>query len=309
MIVSPDKSLKVDPVVFDIIKHIKSEIPLVPITRLENFQFNTDLLNLDRYIILNFCEFDWNFEWDTTPVFGKNVHSFREKFIGDEWSRLIEFVDNRSPILTFQRELLKKDVRENILPIEFPAFNEIPEIESKEKFNSRPLELFYNWGLSNPMRPKLQGDIWHGMSKYGYALCDNLSHPTFDNFLNYEKGRRWLSVNSQWHSRYKIADILKINGMSKLSVSLFGSGRKCFRNTEASVNSLMVMPEDNFAWTYEWVDGYNCIKFKSDDYVEELNRYSQEDHYISYVYGVNTCKKYYLPNYISHLEKIIRECV
>ncbi len=305
MIISPDKNLKIDPVVFDIIKHIKCDVPIVPITRLENYEFNPDLLNLDRYIIFNFCEFDWNFEWGTTPIFGKNAHSFREKFVGDEWSKFIDFVDNRSPLLTFQRELLKKDVRKNILPIEYPAFNEIPEVESKDKFNNRPIEVFYNWGLSNPSRPKLQGDIWHGMNKYGYALCDNLT--TLGNFFEHEKGTKWVSVNTQWHSRYKVEDVIKINGLSKLSVSLHGSGKKCFRNMESSLNSLMVMPEDNFAWTHEWEDGYNCIKFKTDDYVEELNRYSQEDNYISYVYGVNTCRKYHLPNYISHLEKTIRQ--
>lgn len=305
MIISHCKSGRIDNVVFDALKGIQSEIPIVVVTRLDDYVFNDDLLNLDRYIIANYCEFDWNFPWGTTPIFGKNAEQFRDKFPGEEWGKFIEFVNSRSPILTFQRELLKKDVSKRVIPIDYPATNEIPPIETREQFENRPIEVFYNWGLSNPMRPKLQGEIWLGSNKYGYSVLDNL--PNINLYLKNEPGRRWLSVNTQWYSRFEMKDVLAVQGLSKLSVALFGSGRKCFRMTEASVNSVMVLPEDNFAWTFEWVDGFNCIKFQTDDWVGELNTYSTSDIYDIYKRGVETCRKYHTSNYKNYVEKTIKE--
>jgi hypothetical protein len=299
MIISANKN-NIDHVVYDVLKGVDSPIPIVVVTRTEDFEFNDELLNLDRYVIADYTEYGWNAPMKSTHIYGQNTYSdeYAHLFIGEQWQKLHNFFRDRRCALYFKREILEKDVRDWLKPIDYPAFNQVPEIETKEQFESRPIEVFYNWGLSNPSRPKLQGDIWHGMNKYGYALCDNLS--TLGKFFEHEKGRKWVSVNTQWHSRFKVEDIININGLSKLSVSLFGSGRKCFRMTEASLNSVMVLPEDNFAAAYEWIDGFNCIKFQTDDWVQELNTYATSDIYSIYKRGVENCRNYELKNYIKN---------
>ncbi len=305
MIISPDKSGRIDPVVYDILKGINSPVPLVPITRLENFVFNEELLKLDKWILVDYSEYGWDYHWFYTPMLGDD-HDKSPFYPGDEWKKMEDFIRDRPPVLTFKRELLKRDATQNVLPIEYPAFNEIPEPQSKEAYDKRPFEVFFNWGLSHPSRPKLHGKIWEGSTYLGYSVCDNLT--ILDKFMVNEHGRKWLTINTQWYARFEMKDILMVNGMAKLSVALFGAGRRCFRHTEASVNSLMVMPEDFFASNFPWISEQNCLKFIGDDWVAQLDKFSQrKDLYPIYVAGVENCRKYYLPDYCKHIENIIKE--
>lgn len=304
-IISVNK-LNLDPVVYDIYKGVESPVPLVVVTRMPDYEFNTDLLSLDRYILVNYSEFDHDFPWNTTPIFGKNAHLFRDKYPGAEWQKFIDFVESNKPIITLQRELKKSDATETVIPVEYPALNEPPEPQSEKDYYDRPIEVFFNWGLSNPSRPKLHGKIFDGSTYLGYSVCDSLNFDRINKFLHHEKGRRWLTVNSPWYDRAEMQDVLTVNGSSKLSVSLQGSGKKCFRTTEASVNSLMVMPEDYFAYQFPWISEVNCLKFIGDDWVAQLDKFSQRKNiYEIYRNGVEHCRKYYLPNYIKHIEKII----
>lgn len=108
MIVSPDKNDQIDGVVYTILKAIPSKIPLVHITKFENFVFNEDLLKLKEYILFDFCEYGAN-SWDRkqTHLFGKNTSDFKW-FKGREWKIFDEFVKSKPPLVYFKRELLKK---------------------------------------------------------------------------------------------------------------------------------------------------------------------------------------------------------
>ncbi len=306
MIISPDKNGTIDPVVYDIIKHIKSDVPIVPITRVENFQFNPDLLNLDRYILIDMEELGWDWDMQATHFYGRTPYLTLENH---EWETFDRFVRDRQPLLYFKRELLSKDVRKNILPIEFPAFNPIPEPQTKSEFGSRLLQVANIWGLSHEGRKRIHGDIWQQAGKHNYIVYDNIA--TINAFLNRESHpSKWLTAYVPWYSRFEMQTVLGISGTSKITTSWPGAGRKCFRHTEASVNSVMAMFDDGIEWTYKWEDQKNCIKCEEGKEIETIVEALRNPYlYDIYREGIKTAEMYYLPNYISHLEKTIREFI
>lgn len=286
--------------------NVNSKVPIVLVSRPNKFIFNEQLKSLDKYVLVDVCEYGWNREFENTHLFGKNTQTeFADLFVGDEWKRFDEFVAEKPPILYLKRELLNKDVNDTILPIEYPAWYEAPPIESKEQFEARPLDVFFSWGYSSEYRRQLHGRIWTEAHKYGYMVCDNLYY--LNGFLQHEENKhKWLTVNIPHFNRHPMNEILGVNGMAKISVSLPGAGIKCFRNCESSLNSVMALSEDKYAWTYDWIPDSNCIRLPKDKEIYWLNSYvTDRDLYEIYANGVETCRKYYLPNYISHLEKLI----
>jgi hypothetical protein len=82
---------------------------------------------------------------------------------------------------------------------------------------------------------------------------------------------KFITLNIPHYSRIDISELMKINALSKLSVSLPGCGLKCFRSTGVSiVNSIIVLPEDNLSYSYPLVHGVNCIKFSTNNDVSGL---------------------------------------
>lgn len=312
MVIIADKQGRSDGSALDMMRMIDSPLPIVLVTWVDGFEFNDELLELKEgeFIIADFVEVGCDFDWEnaTTEI-------YRNKFVGDEWKKFYDF-SFQKPRLVFKRELQKISVDYGYLPIEYPCRNTIPPIQTEEEFNSRPFEVFFNWGLSNPMRPKLHGEIFAKSEDIGYRVCDSFYN--INSFIENEKGhRKWITINTPHYVRFPMEDssqpnnlgiVLQINGLSKLSVCLWGAGRKCFRTTgESPLNSVMILPEDNFAYTFEWVDGVNCIKIQNvkNPFPEIEAATHRTDLYEIYKNGVATCEKYYLPNYVTHIEKII----
>jgi hypothetical protein len=300
-IISPDKSGRIDPVVYDILKGVTSEIPIVPITRLDNFQFNEELRKCDKWIAANYVEFDWDFKWQHgTPVFGKNAHLYTDKFNGDEWDKFIDFANSKPPVLTLQRELLLSDVSETVVPIDYPCWHPVPPTETKEQFDNRLISATNIWGLSHEDRKRVHGEIWVKSGKHNYVVCDNISN--LSPFLQNEQTKsKWVSQNTPWYSRYPMEDIMEITGMSKITLSLPGAGKKCFRMSEASINSVMYKWEDNIAYAYQWEGGKNCITSLPPYEVQSIyDALSYPNLYEIYCEGVEVCRKYFLPTYIEN---------
>lgn len=312
MIVSPDKKGNIDGVVYSIIKDINSSIPLVPITILSDYEFNPELNKLDKYILFDFCEYGWDWDRKETHIFGANTNKFKDKFNGNEWHKFDEFVKNNPAIIYFKRELLIKDYLDSFLhdaiePIEFPCFQPSYPIVTKEEFDKRPIEVFFSWGHSHEARRILHGEIFINAAKKGYGVVDNFTHFN-ESIRDYEKV--WASIYSPYFARIDMPTLLNIQGQSKLSVSLPGAGVKCFRNAESPINSVMVMQEDDLVWSYDWIDGVNCIKIpKNGNAIETIEQALQRDDlYDIYVEGVKTCEKYMLNNYVkNYIEKTIEK--
>lgn len=308
MVIVADAHSRTDGSMHSMLERVKSKYPIVIVSRVDGFIFNKALKLPDKYILVDAVEMGW--DWDSssgTHFFGKNTHKYQNLFGTNEWDKLETFVYKHPPLVYFKRELLKEDATEYYRPIEYPATHSCTQ-HTIEEYNSRPIEVFFNWGLSNPMRPKLHGEIWSKMNNLGYIVCDNLLN--INEFIKEESNpRKWLTVNTPHYARFPVEDILNVNGISKLSVCLWGAGRKCFRTTgESPLNSVMITPEDDMAYAYQWIDGINCVKIKNiDNAVNEIETATRRtDLYNLYVNGRETCAKYDIRQYISnYLEPII----
>jgi hypothetical protein len=311
MLISANKK-GVDNVVWDIFKGVDSPIPIVILTRMPAYEFNTDLLSLDRYIIANYSEYGWDFAWSNgTPIFGKNIDQDRDLYPGDEWSKFIDFVDKKPPVLTLQRELLASDVSDTVKPVDYPNWNEPYPLQTKEQFEKRPISLFNFWGRSNEQRLRVHAEIWLNASQKGHDVCDNIYY--LEKFLteqNEGNGKRWVSLNIPHYARVDVKHILGINGLSKLSLSMPGSGKKCFRHTsESPVNSVMVKQADSLAWSYSWKHNVNCIEARPGQEIEAIEQALQNPAlYYIYREGVALAEKYRPVNYYpDYIEKLIKE--
>lgn len=310
MIVSPDREFKLDGSVLRITEMVNSPVPIVPITRIDGFVFNPELFKLNNYILLDYSELFWYNNNTDTHIFGKNTHKFYEQFPGDEWKKFDEFVAKKPPEIYFKRELNKKDKTDTILPIDYPSWVEPVPIQSKQEYNNRPINVFFFWGRSSEYRVKFHSDVWANSSRNGAAVCDNMYY--LDGFLSQEQSpNKWVTLNIPHYARIDIGQILGVNGLSKLSVSMWGSGKKCFRDAEAPVNSLMVMQESDILHTFEWINGVNCLKVPSAEMeVSVIDEFLKKDNlYEIYLNGVENLNNYRYSNYIPYLEKTIKERV
>lgn len=319
MIISAHKNNYLDPPVYNLLKEINSPVPIVQISSLQDYVFNPSLYELKEWILADFCEYGANdFNDGITHVWGVNIELF-PKAQTEEWKKFDQFVKDNPPALIFKRELLKDCNTENVYPINFPCLWEIPAIQTKFEFESRPLEVFNVWGYSHELRRMLHGEIFINAVKRNRAVIDNFSHLSEE---IKDKRKKWLTVFTPWHSRYDMKDVLSWQGLSKLSVSLPGAGFVCFRHSEACINSAMVMRDDPVRWSYDWINGENCIKFpvgKDADSIRGITGAKQAIETIEealnnpllyeiYCEGVNTCHKYSLHNYVSnYIEPIIKK--
>lgn len=304
MILSADKN-KYSPPEYNVLKNVNSTLPLVLITRLDDYEFNTELLNLKEYVLIDFSELGWDKEFKDSHIFGKNTSDFKYRFDSPEWDKLDGWVKNNPPKYHFIREILKKDITDTVLPIDYPCYATPYPVENREHFNSRPVNVFNFWGRSSEDRVKVHAEFWTHSSVNGASICDNMYY--INKFLNEEHNpNKWVTLNIPHFSRVDIQNIYNINGLSKLSLSLKGCGNKCFRHGESPVNSIMVMEDNGITFAYEWVHGVNCIKFKGDPISAIEQALKRDDLYDIYLRGLENIDKYRIDNYTkNYIEKII----
>lgn len=308
MIVSADKELRIDPVWYNLFKDVNSPYPIVIITKLENYEFNKELYKLDKWVLVCGCEYGWNHPFEATGSHFWGVNTFGQDFgfKGVEWQKFDDFVQSKPPVLFFKRELMQGEETDKILPINYPCWYEIPEIQTKEQFDARPLLFNFVWGLSNERRKDIHGQIWQMSGKYNYVTCDNVNNVPL--FLEKEDNpKKVLTANVPWYARNSMEVITKINELSKISVSVGGCGRHCFRMSESPMCSTMFLWDDGIKYSYPWIHNENCIMSEQgkelETIMEALNNPSLYDVYVN---SVSNCQNYYLPTYIkNYIEPLI----
>ncbi len=307
-----------DGVAYKLCESIDTNLNILLISRQEDLNFNEDVLGLKNlpYVIIDYIENGWDNNFKETLVIGKNTEKF-DFLYGEGWKKLHDFVKEHPPKLYLKRELLKEDESDYLKPIEYPNFQPDYLLQLREEFNNRQIEVLNYWGRSHEARLILHGAIWENSPTKGYTVCDNIYQ--FNHFMHHEKdARKWLSFHIPFYDRQDISQIMKINAMSKLSISLFGCGRKCFRNTgESIVNSICVMPEDGLAYSYPFEHGKNCIKFSINNDVTGLKNewdvigaceeaLKRKDLYDIYLESKKVADWYRVDNYLkNYLEPLI----
>jgi hypothetical protein len=298
-----------DGTAYAVMNRVNSPIPIVLVSRADDFKFNESLLALSGtpYVLVDFIEFGWatSIEKTGTHIWGENTQQF-DFLQTDEWAKFDEWVAFNPPLVTFKRELLSRDVTDALVPIEYPRMVETDyPIDTKEVFNARPISAFQYWGRSNENRLRIHGEIWVHAYKKGFSVCDNIYF--YNDFMHNERGEKWVTLWMPHWSRVPITELLKINGFSKLSLSWPGAGFKCFRTGEAGINSTLTMHKNNYAWAYGFTEE-NCILVDHGKEIEGIEEaLKREDLYEVYRNGIENCSKYKLSRYISeYIEPIIK---
>lgn len=302
-----DRKGRTDGVFHSMLERVGSPIPIVLMSRTAGYRFNEDLLNLDKWILVEGSEHGWNFNLTETHVWGKNTDQFPH-FDDEHYKRFDDFVASKPPLMTFTRELLQKEVTETHLPIDYPCWFHVPDPVSEKEFNNRPISAFYFWGRSHEARPKLQGRMWTEGTERGFSICDNLAF--FDKFMMNEEGRKIVSVHLPHYYRIDIKELLAINNLSKLCLALPGAGIKTFRHVEASYNSVMIKWADNLAWSYPWENSVNCIDTYEGREIDSVSHAMNCGFALYDIYkaGVANCKNYQIDNYIrNYIEPAIQK--
>lgn len=305
MLIVADRKGRTDGPAHRMLEQVNSPIPIVLMARTPGYRFNEELLSLDKYILFEFSELGWDWNFTETHIWGKNTDQFPQ-FESEHYKRFDDWVVGNPPLMTFTRELLKKDVTETNVPIDYPSWFTVNEPVSEKEFNGRPISAFNFWGRSHEARVKLHSRMWSEAVENGFSICDNLSF--LDKFLLNEDGKKIVSVHLPHYFRYDIKELLAVCNLSKTCLALPGAGVKTFRHVEASYNSVMIKWKDDLAWSYPWEDNINCLSvYDGEEILTITTAHDYDDLYEIYKAGVANCKKYQLDLYLrDYIQPIIK---
>jgi hypothetical protein len=244
-----------------------ADVILVPVSWYNDFRFNQALWSTCKpVVIMDFMEI-YGTQKPSSHIFGQAhgdgwnywLDHNRGHPAHDGYDKFHRWVAARQPALQFVRELREVDRSEQFVPIEWPCYLPAWQIEGRAAFNLRPFEVLFNWGMSNRWRPLLHSSIYRLMGEGKIDVIGHWDH--VDAKIN-EPHKKWISIHTPHTNRIHINDIARRQAQSKLTVSMPGSGVACFRSTEALVHTVPVKLIDDKAWSFDWVDGYNCLVLK-----------------------------------------------
>ena len=232
---------------------------IVPISYFENFQFNESLYYISKpIIIIDFMEYFGFLPLGETHLFGRGKLPVNLQG-NTEWGKLSAWVGMSSGqiLAYFKRELFGDCNEPAVHPIEWPCTHPAWPIESKEAFDSRPFEVFYNWGYSNHLRPQMQASIFSLMAAGKIDVISSFDH--IDAKIH-EPQLKWIAIHSPHTHRRPFSEIQLRQAQSKCSISLPGSGVCCFRSVEAPLHTVPVICDYGKRWSIPWEHGYNCLR-------------------------------------------------
>lgn len=276
------------------------DVILVPISTFTDYRFNPKLHDIKKpWVLLDYCELEWNYFdlCNPTLLFGRNAKECR--WLNPHWHPLDDFVRENPPAVYFKRELLAKDATETVRPIDWPVYFGSPELDTEDKFNTRPIEVFFQWGYSSPYRPQLHAAMFDAMATHGLGVISETDH--FHGYFTNPCARTWASIFSPHYARKPITTTQWYQERSKISVSLPGCGKKCFRHGEACWNTIMALHRDGLAWSYDWTHGVNCIRLIPGEEFQDLNAWTKRPELFQiYLAGNETMEKYRKQNYVEN---------
>ncbi len=177
--------------------------------------------------------------------------------------------------------------------------------DTREQFESRPIDIFMVWGYSNEVRPKMMGELLKQAGRFCAHFA--LTGEDLDRALAEKRERIFALLHVPHFRRIHIQQLMQWQAQAKISLSLNGAAKKCFRDAEASYNTVMARQSpDDVVWSFPWKHGENCIGLnipdwdKLGDAVETLwhwLRVEQGRLYDIYLAGVKNNENYHVDNY------------
>ncbi len=231
-----------------------------------------------------------------------------------EYYKLQKFLESKQSQIKiyFKREFYinSPEIPVTIYPIDFIAREPYfwkENVSNIEEFNNRICWISMIWGLSNPTRAILHGEI---IKSYNTEmLCTDE--------IMFEKNSHFGKIAMFYkpcYVRMPFNDMMEIYKQSKIGISLWGSGRKCFRDTEIPFNCVLAIQESNYHYSYPWIHDINCImlpnKILENGYlqidekksIETINNYlgCSDKLYEIYIAGRNNCMNYRMDTYLAN---------
>lgn len=276
-IVSPDSDNWIDPPVASLLRHMDgrvdspsdADVCIVPITYGSHFRFNgLSQLSGRKWVLVDYSEFGWDWNQQCSYLWGNGDRMKRECFGSHpEYQKLQQFILDNPPILTFQRELLRWDVSDRVLPIEYLSWLPVHGNDTKEDFLKRPLDVSYVWSRSHESRMHVHGAIFQTAGKFGYDVISDFSH--VDKAIQDNPSvPKWLSAHVPHYARIDVRDCQNFIRRSKITIAMPGCGVKCFRHGENCGDAIMAMPRNNLAWSYPWTHENSIHLYQDAKYYE-----------------------------------------
>lgn len=271
------------------------ELIFLVITHFDDYQPDYELFERiaasgKKIVVVDYLEYGWD-KLETDHIFGINTEDFINLFACKEYIHLDAFLKANidKVLIYFKRELpLNSKVKApfKILPIDYTGIlrilpKSIPEIpfseydkpQSFEEFNSRPIDILMIYGRSNPSREKLHGEIMKQAHENGWNIITNFSslqHKELSENGKIKQKNLVVLLYQQHFERLPMAACLKLQQNAKITVSLNGCGRKCFRHAEASYNSVMALQENGLQWAFPWI-GVPFIDLPKHELIKDNN--------------------------------------
>jgi len=270
----------------------EADVVLVPISYYGDYKFHDALLSINKPVVV-FDYLEW-FGFATSHLLGKEELP-RNVAEDPEWQKLNRWAAEANIVLTFQRELLKKDVGERRIPIEWPNYLDLWQRESKAAFDKRPFLWLFNWGMSHYLRPKLHSQTFKMMADGRLDVISHWDH--IDAKIN-EPQAKALSIHTPHTHRIPTTQIAVRQAQSRMCVSMPGSGITCFRSTEALVHTVPVKFKDDKAWSYDWNHGENCLILENESMMaHDLMSFAEWDLHPIYMAAQELAERYHVSNY------------
>ena len=183
------------------------------------------------------------------------------------------------------------------------------ELTNRTQFEQRPIDLFYIYGYSGTERMLFHAEL---LRRYHDPLRMCLTLEQVENSLRLGHKNIIALLFVPPELRYPFTDILKYQGMSKLSLSLRGASWKCFRHAEACKNAVMGLQDCHSEFAFPWKKGINCVSLPNLPRLNPSPRYWLDlgasltqislalasDLYPVYVSGRQNAANYITENYI-----------
>ncbi len=297
-----------DPVVHhQIIRHMdivpvsQADVVIAFLSFREGFELSGELQHLNKpWVLVDFVEDDWRWNGEENRLgFDRPYFKERENIY---WHLLNIIVGDNPPVLTFKRELMWSRVSERCVPIDYLAEQKIPNIQPRSRWQDRQFEVFFSWGLSNPQRPKLHAEMFDAWANHELEVFD-----APENVWSTYLPQKWVSIYAPYWARLPMKQVMEMQQNSKISISLPGAGKKCFRCAEAPVGCLPAFGDFPIARAYPW-DASNSVLITNG--VESLKQALATDLYDRYVNAQENIRRYvpetYIANYIlPHIQRVL----
>lgn len=230
----------------------------------KNYAFDSDLAiklveSGKPVVVLDFHEHS---EVGKTSILGFH---FSEK-LTPNYRRLHDFFVKHPPVIYFKRELpVDSDIWNfvhpfPVRPVDYMHDFAPAEVVDAGAYFERPLDILMLYGYSHISRYLLHGALLTACRHQGWTVLN--AYEDFEWWMhNRKKGARCIGLMPVPHyRRIPIEMINLMQSQSRITVSCYGAGIKCWRSAEAGYNSLAAHQDpDLVRWAYRWVDGVNCI--------------------------------------------------